>query len=644
MNPTTRIAWTLGILAALTAVLAGLPVDEERRAGLSAERLHRDLEKLVRNDKSPTQLTCSYTGHGEESVRVARRIEEMAPLGPGEGTPEPCTVSIRISGGLYRATLERAHHPPQSLSSPRILWTSLLPALLAVALAVALRRLLTALLLGVVVGAALMGADGSAAGLLSGAVPGTGKILYSILTDKFHVYIFLFTFSLIGMVNVASASGGMTGVANALGRLARSSRSTQMSTALLGLAIFFDDYSNTVVVGSSMRPLSDKVRISREKLAYLVDSTAAPIAGLAVISTWIGYEVSLIGDAMKDLGLQGAPYTVFLSTIPYRYYCILTLGFVALNVWMRREYGAMADAQQRARLTGDVVRPGSRPLGGSLSPAVLGRPRAVNAAVPILVVIGLVLTGMTANGAGLLSPSGIHPDAWSRFDIARIFTLHDNYIVQCRDGAWVLAMASLAGSVLAVVLGWRVGKAPLRSLLRSWVSTGRVLLTAFSVLILAWSIGEVAGRLGTGAFLVGALAGTTPPWMLPMIVFGLSAMVSFATGSSWSTMAVLLPASVPLAFHVGGVPLMAVSLGAVLDGSIFGDHCSPLSDTTILSSISAGCDHIDHVRTQLPYALTVALAAVALGYLEATWLNPLFSYLLALTALGIFLRFVGRKS
>ena len=157
-------------------------------------------------------------------------------------------------------------------------------------------------------------------------------------------------------------------------------------------------------------------------------------------------------------------------------------------------------------------------------------------------------------------------------------------------------------------------------------------------------IGEVAGRLGTGAFLVGALAGTTPPWMLPMIVFGLSAMVSFATGSSWSTMAVLLPASVPLAFHVGGVPLMAVSLGAVLDGSIFGDHCSPLSDTTILSSISAGCDHIDHVRTQLPYALTVALAAVALGYLEATWLNPLFSYLLALTALGIFLRFVGRKS
>lgn len=645
MNVYVRFVMTFVLVVLLTAILNRLPLNRERLTTQSAQRLHSGLSNLGLGEKIGPRMDCTFTGNDHESIPVAEKLQEMGAFGSGEDTSaEPCTVTIRVSGGLYRAVLEREPHAPQTVSSPRILWTSLLPALLAVALAIAFQRLLTALLVGVVVGAALLGADGSFAGILSGATIGTGKIIYSVLTDKFHFYIFLFTFSLIGMVNVASTSGGMAGVANALGRLARSSRSTQMSTALLGLAIFFDDYSNTIVVGSSMRTLSDRVRISREKLAYIVDSTAAPIAGLALISTWIGYEVSLIGDAMKELGLQQSPYAMFLSTIPYRFYCILTLGFVGLNIWMKREYGAMAQAQRRAMHTGEVVRHGSKPLAGPFAPRVQGEPRAVNAAVPVLSVISLTLIGMIANGAGLLSPNGFHPDAWHGFQLSRVFTLQANYIVQCRDGAWVLAMASLTGSALAVVLGRTLGKAPVATLVRSWLSTGRILLLAFSVLILAWSIGEVTSRLGTGMFLVSALAESISPWLLPVIIFCLSAMISFATGSSWGTMAVLLPASVPLAFHVGGVPLMAVSLGAVLDGSIFGDHCSPLSDTTVMSSIAAGCDHMDHVRTQLPYALTVALAASVLGYLEATWLNPLVSYLLALTVLGIFLRVFGRKS
>ncbi len=642
MSTVTRIAWTIGILTALVILLTRLPVNPDRLADFSAERLHDTLERAMTPETGPLR-ECSIHARGPELSRVGKRLRALGPIGPEQGVPTPCTLNLQLRGGLYRVDAETSGGMTWTVFSPRILWTSLVPALLAIALAVAFRRLLVALLIGVLSGAVFLHMDGSFSGLLTGATLGTGKILFTVLTDKFRFYIFLFTFSLIGMVNVASVSGGMKGVAEWLGRFARTSRSTQAATGLLGLAIFFDDYSNTIVVGSSMRTLSDRMKISREKLAYLVDSTAAPIAGLALVSTWIGYEVSLIGDAMRDLKLQGAPYSMFLSTIPYRYYCILTLGFVFLNIAMRREYGPMASAQQRPLQTGEVVRPGSSPLGGAFAPKVLGRPRALNAMLPVLSVIFFTWLGMTANGAGLLSPNGIHLQAWDLFDPSRMWSLQGNYITQCRDGAWVLAMAALLGSFLAIVLGKGWGKAPLKSLVLAWFSVGRILFIAFSVLILAWSIGEVNARLGTGAFLVSALAETIAPWLLPGIVFCLSAVISFATGSSWGTMAILLPAAVPLAFHLGGVPLMAVSLGAVLDGSIFGDHCSPLSDTTVMSSIAAGCDHMDHVRTQFPYALTVALVAVAFGYTVATRLNPLFSYISALLFLAVVLRLFGRR-
>ncbi len=638
--PWRKLVLAVGAILLLSALFAALPADSGRLAELEARRIHK---RLAADVPEGNRYRCTYVIQGESLLSVAEELEAAGAFGAGKKEQSNCTVTLSRAGSLYRAERQVGAESSRVVESPALAWTALLPALLAVVLAVATRRLLPCLFLGVAAGAVLLARDGGLSGPFLGLFAGTFDVLYSVLTDRFHFWIFLFTFSLVGMVNVTIASGGMAGLAGWLGRLARNARSTQVATALLGLAIFFDDYSNTVVVGGSMRPLSDRARVSREKLAYIVDSTAAPIAGLALISTWIGYEVGLLGDALNSLGLDTSPYSVFLSTLPFRFYCLLTLGFVLLNIVSGREYGPMRTAEQRARITGEVVRPGSVPLSGAAQPKALGKPMALNALLPVATVIFLTFAGMAANGAGLVRPWSLHPEAIPVFETSRLFALEDNYLIASEDGTWVLALASIVGSLLAVLLGRIRGKAALGSLLLAWLSAGRVLLLAFGVLILAWAIGDVNSRLGTGAYLVASLADNLAPWLLPGLIFLLGALISFSTGSSWGTMAVLLPAALPLAYHVGGFPLLVISAGAVLDGSIFGDHCSPLSDTTIMSSIAAGCDHMDHVRTQFPYSVTVALAAVLLGYLNTEWLSPLVSYALSLVFFYAILRLAGRR-
>lgn len=637
-----RISLAFLLVVLFSVIFAVVPVNEKRLSAFQAEGLHEALAKLVTEAGEERGLACNVLAIGQDLQILAESYTALGPLG-GKAEQVDCTVSLSQKGRMVTAELE-GQGQRYTVQKPLIIWTSLLPALIALSVAVFTRRLLAGLFLGVLVGAGLSAMDGTMIAPLSGVTLGTFGVLSGVLMDDFHFWIFLFTFSLIGMVNVATVGGGMAGLAEWFGRLAKGARSTQLATAALGLAVFFDDYSNTVVVGSCMRPLSDRARISREKLAYIVDSTAAPIAGLALISTWIGYEVGLVGDAMDALNLDGSPYTFFLSTLPYRFYCIGTIAFVVINILMRREFGAMRHAQSRAMETGEVLRSGSKPMSGAAMIETSGRSRALNAFLPVLTVILLTLLGMLANGAGLITPSGIHLEAVSSFDTGRLVSLKDNYMVACEDGGFVLAMAAVAGSLLAVMLGWLSGGVSLWTLFKAWLSAWRTLLFAFSVLVMAWSIGDVNGLLGTGAFMVSSLAETVQPWLLPLLIFFLASTISFATGSSWSTMAILLPAAVPLAYHVGGMPLMIISVGAVLDGSIFGDHCSPLSDTTIMSSISAGCDHLDHVRTQLPYAVVVAVIVLACGYSLATIINPLFSYLLAFAAFAGVLRLMGRKA
>ena len=503
---------------------------------------------------------------------------------------------------------------------------SLFPPLLAILVAVASGRLVWGLCLALFSGALIALPTDVPVYMwpLHALYMAAIDFVWTPLRDSFQLFILGFTASLIGMVRIVSLAGGTRGIAEALVRRAASARSTRLATALLGLAIFFDDYANTIVVGTTMRPITDRFRISREKLAYLVDSTAAPVAGVAIISTWIGFEVGLFGDAMDSLGTGISGYELFFRALPARFYCLLTLFFLLVSTLMRRDYGPMLRAERRARQHNQPLAPGAQPMTGGAHqvpdhPDIAGH-WAV-AALPVGLVIFGVLAGMhwdARNAEAVIAARGEHA-FFSRVYWTAVFSN--------ADGAKVMFLSSLAGSGLAYVFARtrksvRDGSRPLgtSTILRTWVSGITGFSYALLILILAWAIKEMCQAVHTSDYLIGALENVLDPRFLPLLVFGLAAAVAFSIGTSWTTMALLLPTMLPVAHQMGDITLVILVAAAVLDGAIFGDHCSPISDTTVLSSIAASCDHIAHVRTQAPYAITTMFIAAVCGYLGSTLL------------------------
>ncbi len=510
-------------------------------------------------------------------------------------------------------------------------WLSLVPPLLAIGLALALRQVLLALLLGVWSGALILAGGRPVTALLRVA----DTYLVDALADRDHAAIVLFSLLLGGMVGILSRAGAMEGVVRALTGRVRDRRAAQTATAAMGTAIFFDDYANTLLVGNALRPLCDRLRVSRAKLAYLVDSTAAPVTSVAIVSTWIGFEVGLIQDAMTRLQLEGSGYLFFLRSLPYSFYPLLTLVFVYLVAVSGRDFGPMARAEAAA-----AAAAGGPARGPTTLQAVSATPASPwLGAVPILAVILVTIVGLWANGrAAVLAAGGEAP------------ALRE--ILNAADSLAVLMWASLGGVLVAGVLVRVAGRLSLGEIGEAWLAGAREMLVAMAILVLAWSLGKVCDELGTGRWLVDASRGLLSVHLLPAVTFLLAAAVSFSTGTSWGTMAILIPmvfpvaAALPAEAGIGGAAatgILLASVRAVLAGSVFGDHCSPLSDTTIMSSMASGCDHVEHVRTQMPYALVVAAAALAAGYLPAGFgLSPWLSLPLGVALLVAWLHWRGR--
>ena len=433
--------------------------------------------------------------------------------------------------------------------------------------------------------------------------------------------IVVFSLLLGGMVGIVTRNGGTRGVVRTVVRWATNSRRGKLMTWAAGLLVFFDDYANTLIVGNTMRPVTDRLRISREKLAYLVDATAAPVAAIVPISTWVGYEISLIGDGLRIAAEQpgtapevaaaladASPLAVFIETIPYRFYPLLALYLVVLTSWMNRDLGPMARAEARAASGGGLHRPGALlatdTSGAALKPPPGTRERWWNAAAPVLAVVAITLGGLYVTGRAA---------AGADASLAAVFGEADPFAT--------LLWGSLAGCIVASALSVAQGVLSLRDTMEALLGGMRAMLVAVVILVLAWSLGSVTEILRTAEFLAGVLSGALPLALLPALVFLTAAAISFATGTSWGTMAILLPIVVPLsvslgggaAFVAGGYSVVLGTVSSVLAGAIFGDHCSPISDTTVLSSMATSCDHMDHVRTQLPYALAAGAVSVVLG-------------------------------
>jgi len=504
-------------------------------------------------------------------------------------------------------------------------WISILPPLLAIFLALWFKQVIPALFASIWIGAwAINGGDLFA--LWTGLLDTFQVYILQALADSDRAAIVLFSFMVGGLIGIISRNGGMQGIVNHIVRWANSARHATIATYALGLSIFFDDYANTLVVGNTMRPVTDRFNVSRAKLAYIVDSTAAPVAAIAIITTWIGAEVGYIGDALSKSGNPSeSAYIIFLRTIPYSFYPLLTLLFVGFIAFGRRDFGPMLKAERRALTHAASTEPSV--INTELIEPMADKPqRPLNAIIPIVVLITSLIGGLFATGEG--------------DTLKEIIGSSDSY----KAIMWASILAVFSAAILSV--SQRI--LTLEDVVESWFSGARVMFMAMAILLLAWALGETTKSLGTANFLVSLLSDGFPVWILPTLVFVLSAATAFATGSSWGTMGILMPLVVPLSIaimQVSGVaqpidaPLFAATIAGVLGGAVWGDHCSPISDTTIMSSMATGCDHIEHVQTQLPYALLVGSVAVIFGTLPAGFGLP---WWLSLLSGGIVLLLIYR--
>jgi len=513
-------------------------------------------------------------------------------------------------------------------------WFSILPPLTAILVALLIRSVLPALVLGLWLGAwALNGLTVS--GFFAGFLDGFDIYLTNAVADRDHVSIMLFTFMIAGMVGIISRNGGMRGIVELIIRGANTPKRGQVSVWTLGLLIFFDDYSNTLVVGNTSRSVTDRLKISREKLAYIVDSTAAPVATVALVTTWIGYQVGLIGDAMTRIpDLDLSPYGVFLNSILYSFYPFLAIFFVILVITTGRDFGPMLKAERRARETGQVVPDSSSTLGADDEAALAMKeglpPRAMNAIVPVVAMTLAIMGGLYVTGEGE--------------------TVSD--IVGSANSYQALMWASIISVLVAVVMTLSQRLLSLDEVVDAWVSGARFTFLAMIILVLSWAMAEISSELHTADFLIASLGDRLPMGVLPTMVFVLAAFTAFSTGSSWGAMGILLPLVLPLSWAVLGARdsadpehlyILYASVSCVLAGAVWGDHCSPISDTTVMSSLSAGCDHIEHVRTQMPYALLVGVASIVLGTLPVSFGMPWWlGFLLGAGLLVVTLRWLGQ--
>lgn len=492
---------------------------------------------------------------------------------------------------------------------------SLVPPLLAIILAIVTRRPILSLFLGIWSG-----------GVIATGSIGLGQtfdwIVGAIIADEgFHAQILLFTLLLGSGVALIWRLGGATAVRNwAMTRL-ETQRNAGLAAWVLGMLMFFDDYANTAIVGSTMREITDQMRISREKLSYIVDSTSAPVATIG-LSSWVAFQLSMIGEgysAIRDEHGVETPglFETFVSSIPFNTYSLLAIVMVGIVVLSRRDYGEMLDAEHRSWQTGKVNRDEAQPLQQveeDLGTPINDRPMLRTFFAPIVMLVAVTLAGAFWTGyqswVGSQAEAGATTSIGAAMDETGAIQLFVD-IVGAGDFASALIWGSFAMVATAILIGLVYGLFNLGESIDTVLEGFNLMLTAITVLVLAWTISAVADELGTGAYVAGIAADVVSPALLPIVVVLVSAFVSFTMGSSWATMGIVTPIALPVAYELTGTfDLMPVMVGAVFSGAIFGDHASPISDTTVLSSTFTGADLIDHVRTQLYYAGTVMLVVI----------------------------------
>lgn len=525
---------------------------------------------------------------------------------------------------------------------------TIIPPLVAIVLSFITKNVVLSLYLGVFSGALILSISG--ANIIAAvfhAFLGTVNYMVSSLADSWNAGIIFQCLTIGGLIALISKMGGAKAVAESLAKKAKTPRSAQIVTLVMGIFVFFDDYANSLIVGPIMRPVTDKLRISREKLSFIVDATAAPVAGIALISTWVGYEVGLIKDAYGSIGQEVNAYGIFAQTIPYRFYNILILAFIFFIALFLKDFGPMLKAEKRAWTTGKVIADGSKPMvsdeATGLEPAEGVKLSIWNAIIPIGTLIIAAMLGFYYNGYTSIM-GGEDKELIAAIQAAPVSFTAIRETFSASDASLVLFQSALLASIVTMVMGISKKIFTISESIDVFIQGLKSLLITGVILVLAWSLSGVIKELGTAKYIVSMVSDSLPAFMLPALIFILGSIISFATGTSYGTMGILMPLTVPLAHAILPDPgYIIMCVGGVLTGAIFGDHCSPISDTTILSSMGSACDHMDHTKTQVWYALTVAALTVIFGYLPVGFgLNVWIVLPIALAATGATVYFFGK--
>ena len=527
------------------------------------------------------------------------------------------------------------------------LWT-LLPPIIAIILAFVTKNVVISLFIGTLSGCFLLQITkhNIMIGLIQAFLDFVQRALSS-LADPWNAGIVLQVLTIGGVVSLISKMGGAKAIAEALAKKAKTPRSAQLITWFLGVLVFFDDYANSLIVGPIMKPVADKMKISRERLAFIIDATAAPIAGIMVVSTWIGLEIGLIKDGFDVIGQEADAFGIFLSTIPYRFYNILILVFVVATSLLLRDFGSMRKAEISAR-KGYVSDENKeiaidKDVEDEMAPKEGIKLSIWNAIIPIGSLMISALASFYYSGySSIMSGENEVLKELMNTSPASFAAIREAF--SASDASVALFQSALFASIVAIIMAVCKKIFTFAEAIEVWVEGTKTLIITGVILILAWSLSSVIKELGTAVFLVGFLSDAIPAFLLPSIIFVLGAIISFATGTSYGTMGILMPLAIPLSYSISPeIGYVVMSTSAVLTGAIFGDHCSPISDTTIMSSMGAGCNHISHVRTQMPYALTVAAITILFGYIPVgLGLSVWFALPIAIVAIFAVVYFIGK--
>lgn len=548
-------------------------------------------------------------------------------------------------------------------------WWAVVPPLVAIIFALLFKEVLVALLTGIFIGAATLGFyTGGISGVFSGFLAVLDHYILHALSDSDHLSVVLFSLFIGSIVAVISKNGGMKGVVNRIVKYAQTRRSGMLTTYFLGIAIFFDDYANTLVVGNTMRPVTDKLRISRQKLAYIVDSTAAPVSAIAFVTTWIGAELGYISTAIEKINeneelISEGVYSIFINSLAYSFYPIFTLIFMFMLIWSQRDFGAMYQAESDAIQGKQKLNPNTEAEASQeeFEPVNATKVRAFNAIIPVFIIVFGTLVGLVYTGvkSWRLKFETLNIDSQLKFfDALKIADADTETILQkigtiigAADSYSALMWSSMTALFVAILLTVSQGIMSLQKTMETAMDGIKTMLPAIAILVLAWSLAEVTRDLNTADVIKNAFGTNFSAWLIPAITFVISALIAFSTGSSWSTMAIVYPIMIPTAFALAsdgsGVDSMTIlynTVASVLAGAVLGDHCSPISDTTILSSLATSCDHVEHVKTQIPYALTVGAVALFVGVVPtALGMSPWIAFPLGILILFGAIKILGRK-